>query len=277
MGLMQLNMDGKNKIQTAIMRLQQFEPPEGYYLAYSGGKDSQVCRGLLNEARVKYDAHYNVALDPPELALFVRDDFPECVWEKQQGFNFWKKLVSKGFPLRQRRWCCEYLKEWGGEGRLVVTGVRWAESVSRKRNRQMVETLRGKSRIAQRPKACINPIIDWSNKEVWEYLKFRRMTYCALYDVGASGPYKGDGAFKRLGCVLCPMQTAQNTQTDLHYFPKQAAAWRRAFERLWERRKAEGNESMTKRWPTAEDMWLWWLQRENDKISPKEQQCFVYE
>lgn len=30
-----------DKVQTAIDRLKAFEPREGYYLAFSGGKDSQ--------------------------------------------------------------------------------------------------------------------------------------------------------------------------------------------------------------------------------------------
>ena len=31
----------RDKVQIAIERLRAFEPPEGYYLAFSGGKDSQ--------------------------------------------------------------------------------------------------------------------------------------------------------------------------------------------------------------------------------------------
>jgi phosphoadenosine phosphosulfate reductase len=31
----------ERKIETAIQRLQSFEPPDGYYVAFSGGKDSQ--------------------------------------------------------------------------------------------------------------------------------------------------------------------------------------------------------------------------------------------
>jgi len=45
-------------IKIAIRRLQQFEPPEGYYLAFSGGKDSTVLLHLAKASGVKYDAHY---------------------------------------------------------------------------------------------------------------------------------------------------------------------------------------------------------------------------
>lgn len=55
----QLNINGMDKVETAIKRLQTFEPPEGYYLCFSGGKDSVAIKALADMAGVKYDAHYN--------------------------------------------------------------------------------------------------------------------------------------------------------------------------------------------------------------------------
>ena len=58
----------QDKVQIAIERLQAFEPNEGYYVAFSGGKDSQVVYHLCKEAGVKFDAHYNhTTVDPPEV------------------------------------------------------------------------------------------------------------------------------------------------------------------------------------------------------------------
>ena len=48
----------ERKIETAIKRLQSFEPPEGYYVAFSGGKDSQCIYHLCKLGGVKFDAHY---------------------------------------------------------------------------------------------------------------------------------------------------------------------------------------------------------------------------
>ena len=50
----------RDKVQIAIDRLRTFEPPEGYYLAFSGGKDSQAVYHLCREAGVKFDAHYSL-------------------------------------------------------------------------------------------------------------------------------------------------------------------------------------------------------------------------
>ena len=46
-----------DKVKVAINRLKLHEPKEGYYLAFSGGKDSCVCYELCKMAGVKFTAH----------------------------------------------------------------------------------------------------------------------------------------------------------------------------------------------------------------------------
>ena len=56
MSLIEYTLDGTvNKVDVAIKRLRAFEPPEGYYLAFSGGKDSVTVKALMDLAGVKYD------------------------------------------------------------------------------------------------------------------------------------------------------------------------------------------------------------------------------
>lgn len=137
----QMNMFGEDKVQVAIKRLQTFEPPEGYYLAFSGGKDSVVIKALADMSGVKYDAHYNLtSVDPPELVHFIKSfndvqiDVPK--YKDGKRATMWNLIVKKKMPpTRIARYCCEVLKETGGEGRFTVTGVRWAESSRRKNTR----------------------------------------------------------------------------------------------------------------------------------------------
>src|SRR4030067_3414590 len=116
----------KSKYELAIERIQTFCSKVKPLLAFSGGKDSLAAYHLTVDAlgRKNFDDEYNVSLEPPELKYFIRDDYPDVVWKKHPDFNFYIKMSQKGFPLRQRRWCCEYMKEWGGSGRIVITGLR---------------------------------------------------------------------------------------------------------------------------------------------------------
>lgn len=52
MSIRQLNIYGVDKVQVAVDRLRAFEPKEGYYLCFSGGKDSSVIKALADMAGV---------------------------------------------------------------------------------------------------------------------------------------------------------------------------------------------------------------------------------
>ena len=153
-----MTMDGKlvDKVQKSIQRLQTFEPPEGYFLAMSFGKDSQCCYHLAKMAGVKFDAHMALtSVDPPELLQFGKKYYPDVIIERQhysdsierhyyqdgrpKPITMWSLIADHTLPpTRKVRYCCAALKEPGGAGRIVVTGVRWAESVRRKQTHGVV-------------------------------------------------------------------------------------------------------------------------------------------
>ena len=108
-----------DKVQIAIQRLKEFEPEEGYYLAFSGGKDSITIKRLADMSGVRHDAHYSVTtIDPPELVYFIRKEYPDVIWERPNE-PFIKRVSYNGLPTRQRRWCCHEYKENGGNGRKI--------------------------------------------------------------------------------------------------------------------------------------------------------------
>ena len=206
----QLNIYGMTKVEVAIERIKQIEPRGGsFYLAFSGGKDSCVIKALADMAGVKYDAVYRVSsVDPPELVRFIKDQHPDVQFEYPRYTDgsvvtMWNLIPKKAMPpTRIARYCCAYLKEDGGEGRDKITGVRWEESVRRKKTRsglEVTQKLRDRNRLLLDPdnmdeemvRFCmaskgfiINPIIDWSTDEVWEFIHRYEVPYCSLYDEG---------------------------------------------------------------------------------------------
>lgn len=272
MALGQVNMYGKNKIEVAIDRYKMFEPKdEGYYLAYSGGKDSTVIKALARMAGVKHDNHYNITgIDPPELYRFIKAQ-NDVVMEPYEMSMF--ELIPKKLmpPTRLVRYCCDVLKERGGIGRFVITGVRWAESSRRKNNRQLIEFdkygSQSKKAIENREiflmndneekrrmiencsikgKHILNPIVDWTEDEVWEFIRYFKLDYCELYDEGHD----------RLGCIGCPMQGKKGMIKDFEEYPKFYDNYVRAFERMLEERE---KKKLKTDWKTGLDVMNWWI------------------
>jgi phosphoadenosine phosphosulfate reductase len=257
-------MSGNTKIETAIKRIKAFEPIDGYYLAFSGGKDSVVIKTLADMSGVKYDAHYNITtVDPPDLIYFIRQQHPDVVFNKPFE-TMWELIPQKLMPpTRMVRYCCQSLKEGGGEGRFVITGVRWAESFNRKNRRHGIEIVKGnKDHLLFDPddptnermmricptkgKRILNPIIDWSNEEVWEFINQYKIPYCKLYDEG----------FKRLGCIGCPMSGSRGMKRDFERWPKFRALYLRAFDKMLLERCKKGLET---EWKSADDVMEWWI------------------
>lgn len=212
------------------------------YLGYSGGKDSGVVRELLQRAGVNFETHYHITTcDPTELIYFIRQECPEAIFDRPPT-TIWKLIVEKGPPLVKKRYCCKILKEYGGRGegdqnKLVVLGIRKTESPGRK-NRRLVES------CVSTKRDIINPIIDWSTEDVWDYIRYRGIKYCSLYDEG----------WKRLGCVMCPMS---NQLAEAKRWPKYAENYRRAFNRLYQ--KSINSNKPFVNWKNGDEMYYWWI------------------
>jgi len=233
-------LSGLNKVETAIALLRACEPPEGYYGAFSGGKDSCVIKHLTQQAGVKADWHYCVSpIDPKEIHDFIKQSHPDVQWD-YHARGFWKLVTKKGLPRRQGRWCCEVIKEAGGNGRTVIVGNRREEGSLRRRKQKCFEA------HTKRNIVFVRPIIDWTEGEVWEYIAKKELPFCPLYKEG----------LHRLGCVLCPF--VRETKFEIERFPKIARLWRIASDRNWEDRQAKGKETFK----TKDEQWYWWLDRD---------------
>lgn len=222
-------------IQHSIDLLKKYEPPEGYYLAFSGGKDSIVCYDLCEKAGVKFDAHYMRAMEPPEIVYFIRKHYPGVIRHLPKK-TMWQLIQEHGIPpLRQMRYCCHWLKELGGKGRICITGVRSAESRARK-----IRPEYGKHPYAK--KYVLNPILAWLDVDVWDYIKNQGLPVPSLY-------YEG---MKRVGCIMCPCGGGKQMKEQAARWPKIAEAYKRACIRAYDRK-------INPDWKSGEEMYDWWI------------------
>lgn len=289
-----MNDSLKEKERIAIQRLKAFAPKNGdaYWLAYSGGKDSDCIRILVALADVPHEIHHNLTtVDAPETVQYIKT-IPGVIIDKatyKDGTpkTMWNLIPRKKLPpTRLMRYCCSELKEWGGKGKLKITGVRYAESVKRRQNGGEVKII-GKEKTTQKKleelglnfaltpqggvvmsldndtardqadflhhcyrdrSVTVNPIIDWEDSDVWTFLHHYGCDGNPLYQCGEN----------RIGCIGCPLSGTRQQESDFRKYPKYRANYVRAFERML---KAREEAEMTNKinWTDGESVMRWWL------------------
>lgn len=224
-------------VDRSIALLKEHEPPEGYYLAFSGGKDSTVIYDLAQKAGVKFHPVFSVtSVDPPEMLRFIKKHYPDVEWRRPKLNMFQLIKKNKIIPHRTLRYCCRLLKEYSPPG-VTITGVRAEESYARA---QRPEFEQGKSKKYM----LLKPIFTWSEVLVWEYIERNNMPYCELYDVPG---------YDRIGCIMCPLISARKKLLDAKRYPKVYNHYFKTFKWL------EENGYLFSNGKTAEGAMEWFM------------------
>lgn len=261
------------------MSLQYYGQP--LVITDSGGKDSQVCKELALRAGIPFEImHNHTTADAPETVRYVRSEakrFEDLGIKytintptyKGQRVSMWSLIPQKLMPpTRLVRYCCAVLKETGGAGRFIATGVRWAESSARKNNRGIFEKSHpDKERriilnndnddkrmlfenCRLKAKRVVNPIVDWTDTDVWQFLLDSKSPVNPLY---------GEG-WCRVGCVGCPMAGTKGREEAFARWPKYQQLYINAFEKMIEERIRRGKMEGTWRiGTTGKDVFNWWM------------------
>lgn len=251
---------------------------------YSGGKDSDVMLELFKRSGIPFEVHNShTTADAPQTVRHIKKKFAKleqqgisCTIEKStyQGeqTSMWKLIPQKLMPpTRIARYCCSVLKETGCKNRYIATGVRWDESTQRatrtefekighkKSDKEIFTSLmlmndndkrrRMTELCMQKNKMVVNPIIDWTHSDVWEFINSEHIETCELYKCG----------YDRVGCIGCPMASKKRYK-EFADFPEYKKLYIHAFERMLEERKSRGKKS---KWKTGEEVFLWWMEDEN--------------
>ena len=194
-------------------------------------------------------------------------------------------------PTRLNRYCCVELKETSTPNRFIAVGVRASESNGRKGRNVFAtrgktkygayyyyyshikeqfdnaENIRKElnlnpndadvydckfiERAKQNQELICNPIYDWTDKDVWEYINNRGLPHNPLYDRG----------FCRVGCIGCPMSTRRMMELDM--YPKIKQAYKNAFKKMIAKRESKGKIDKSGRWSDEEGLYQWWVEDKN--------------
>lgn len=264
----------------AEMSLHHYQKP--LICTYSGGKDSDVTLELFKRSGVSFEVHNShTTADAPQTVYHIREVFRELELQgikcsidyhmRQDGswVTMWNLIPRKLMPpTRLVRYCCGELKETFGKGRFIATGVRWDESNKRKEwgsfsqpdkrihasdeimlNSDNDTRRRLTEHCMQKNKMVVNPIIDWKNSDVWEYIESEHINTNCLYKEG----------FDRVGCIGCPM-AGKRRWFEFGIFPKYQQAYVRAFQKMLDIRKVKG---LTGKWKNGEEVFSWWMEDES--------------
>lgn len=228
------------------------------HVMISGGKDSSVLQQLAIESGVAcVFIHSLTTVDAPETIKFIREEikrlrdmgFPAEIRKPEK--SMWQLIIDNNGmpPMRIRRYCCKHLKEKpilldNGKKAFIATGVRWSES-SKRKSRAPYEVIASDQKNAVRVQddelilandnalnrklfedcrlkgpRVVNPIIDWTDDDVWSFIRDRKLPYNPLYDEG----------FRRVGCIGCPMKSKAERARDFERWPGYKAAYIRALD-----------------------------------------------
>ena len=251
-------------------------------LTDSGGKDSAVICKLAENAGIPFEiVHSHTTADAPETVYHVRKRAKEYELKgvsytihyptyKGEPTSMWKLIPIKLMPpTRAVRYCCDVLKETTGRDRFIVTGARWAESTARKNNRSSLEIIhsdRKKTLLLNndndedrrlfetctlKGKRVCNPIIDWQESDVWDYLTDQHVECNPLYCEGS----------RRVGCVGCPLATRVTRNKELARWPKFPQMYINAFDRMIAERQRRGKmDGSWRMGTTGVDVFHWWME-----------------
>lgn len=261
------------------MSLQHYGLP--LVITDSGGKDSQVCKELALRAGIPFEImHNHTTADAPETVSFVRSEakrFEDMGIKytinmptyKGKRVSMWSLIPQKLMPpTRLVRYCCSVLKETGGAGRFITTGVRWEESSSRKNNRGIYEQIGSsktnkiilnndnddKRRLFEncrlKAKRIVNPIVDWTENDVWGFLK---ETKCPVNPLYAEG-------WCRVGCVGCPLAGKKGREAEFARWGRYKNLYIKAFDKMLREREARDRMYGWRMGNTGTDVFNWWME-----------------
>jgi len=248
----------------------RYDTENGYYLAFSGGKDSQALYHVAQLAGVRFQAHMNfTSVDPPQVIRFVRKHYPDVVTHAPEK-SIYQLAIDRGIlPSMRIRWCCADLKETAGAGKVTLIGIRKAESARRAKRHevevsskkfsgsleefgewQAQELKKREAKLIRKMKRegkkvnedefslkkdnevrCINGKDSILVSPIFEWSE-QDVWYFLNEVVKVPHSELYDLGYSRIGCILCPMSQYRQKLREMQDFPHVKSNWIKAIKAI---------------------------------------------
>ena len=247
-----------------------YDSEDGFFLAFSAGKDSQALYHVAQMAGVKFKAHINwTSVDPPQVIRFKRKHYPDVVEHAPKKSIFQLAVERKILPSMRIRWCCADLKESAGAGKVTLIGIRKQESARRARrkevevsNKQFSGTLDEfaewqQQTIKEKEEKLIRKMKREGKKVNEDYFSVNQQDQVRcingkdsilispifewseadvwyFLDEVAKVPHCElyDQGYHRIGCILCPMSNYRQKIREIQDFPHVKDNWIKAIKSI---------------------------------------------
>ena len=95
-------------------------------------------------------------------------------------------------------------------------------------------------------KTLVNPIIDWTDDDVWGFLQYYGCESNPLYKQGKC----------RVGCIGCPIQGSRGMKAEFAKYPIYKRNYIAAFDRMLQARIEKG---LPTKWKDGKEVYTWWV------------------
>ena len=251
-------------VRKAVKIALMYDPDNGYFNTFSGGKDSQALFHIVKMSGVKFKTFMSLtSVDPSDVIRFVKTEYPSVIRKKPE-MSIFQKAVEKGIlPSRRVRWCCAEFKESAGAGKVTLIGIRKEESARRAKRHEVemkskkfsgsldefevwsTEEIERKTKLESKRKInedefsvnsdnevrCINGKDSIIISPIFDWTE-NDVWYFLNNIIKAPHCKLYDVGYKRIGCIICPMSTYKLRIYDIQRFPHVKRNWIKAIKKI---------------------------------------------
>lgn len=102
--------------------------------------------------------------------------------------------------------------------------------------------------MKEKGSTVVNPIYDWLDTDIWEYIRQEKLEVNPLYARG----------YERVGCIGCPLAPYHQRKKEFADYPQYKKLYIQAFEKMLEVRREKDKPVVI--WHTGLDVFNWWLE-----------------